>query len=81
VETNSSAIVDCALRLFVETGIKQSIVAAVIVPQRSFGRITTDMARFNFFPVQAGGAGSKDSLTVHVVSYPDGEEAFFCRQI
>ena len=48
---DTSALIDWAMRLLVETNSQEAIVAAVIVPDSIFARISPDLARFKFYPV------------------------------
>jgi hypothetical protein len=72
---NTASVANCITRLLLEVDLEHSILAAVIVPDDSLEKVSSELGRFNFFPV------TKDSksanLTIRLVSYPLGDEHDF----
>ncbi len=71
------ATANCAMRLLVEASVRRSIVAAIIVPQMFFERVSTALGNFGFYPVGASLAGQGAQSTVRLISYPKGLERYF----
>jgi hypothetical protein len=77
VSNYPAATANCAARLLMETLLKRSIVAAVIVPGDCFEQISDALRTLAFLPVQRGSGGNDQSLTLRLLSEPPGMERYF----
>lgn len=76
-EQFSYSSANCLIRLFLEARLNQSTVAAIVVPQALFEKISTDFGQLNFLPVQPDTKASDGNLTFRLLSDPPGCERHF----